>query len=86
LQLRNPQSLAEIGVDKNTTVVFRAPLMSTIEEIGSFLARENASAAVPLPSNGDKLAPVAAVNRASSWSAGPRPAGASGQAGALDEG
>ncbi|MEY9913225.1 regulator of protease activity HflC (stomatin/prohibitin superfamily) [Catenulispora sp. MAP12-49] len=44
LQLRNLQSLVEIGVDKNTTVVFPAPLMSTIGELGSFLAREAASA------------------------------------------
>jgi regulator of protease activity HflC (stomatin/prohibitin superfamily) len=44
LQLRNLQSLVEIGVDKNTTVVFPAPLMSTIGELGSFLARENAAA------------------------------------------
>ena len=59
LQLRNLQSLVEIGVDKNTTVVFPAPLMSTIEELGSFLAREKtaastsampaAPAAVPAP-------------------------------------
>ena len=35
LQLRNLQSLVEIGVDKNTTVVFPAPLMSTIGELGS---------------------------------------------------
>jgi regulator of protease activity HflC (stomatin/prohibitin superfamily) len=49
LQLRNLQSLVEIGVDKNTTVVFPAPLMSTIGELGAFLARENA-AAVPAPS------------------------------------
>jgi regulator of protease activity HflC (stomatin/prohibitin superfamily) len=40
LQLRNLQSLVEIGVDKNTTVVFPAPLMSTIQELGAFLARE----------------------------------------------
>ncbi len=46
LQLRNLQSLVEIGVDKNTTVVFPAPLMSTIGELGTFLARE-ASAATP---------------------------------------
>ncbi|MGI8760805.1 MAG: slipin family protein, partial [Jatrophihabitantaceae bacterium] len=39
LQLRNLQSLVEIGVDKNTTVVFPAPLMTTIAELGSFLAR-----------------------------------------------
>jgi regulator of protease activity HflC (stomatin/prohibitin superfamily) len=48
LQLRNLQSLVEIGVDKNTTVVFPAPLMSTIGELGAFLAREAAaSSAVP---------------------------------------
>ena len=50
LQLRNLQSLVEIGVDKNTTVVFPAPLMSTIEELGSFLAREKAAASsAPVP-------------------------------------
>jgi regulator of protease activity HflC (stomatin/prohibitin superfamily) len=48
LQLRNLQSLVEIGVDKNTTVVFPAPLMSTIQELGAFLARE-AAAAITLP-------------------------------------
>ncbi|MEV7936001.1 slipin family protein [Kitasatospora sp. NPDC088264] len=49
LQLRNLQSLVEIGVDKNTTVVFPAPLMSTIGELGSFLAREKAAAAAGPP-------------------------------------
>jgi regulator of protease activity HflC (stomatin/prohibitin superfamily) len=44
LQLRNLQSLVEIGVDKNTTVVFPAPLMSTIGELGNFIAREAAAA------------------------------------------
>ena len=48
LQLRNLQTLVEIGVDKNTTVVFPAPLMSTIAELGSFLASEQA-AAIPPP-------------------------------------
>jgi regulator of protease activity HflC (stomatin/prohibitin superfamily) len=48
LQLRNLQSLVEIGVDKNTTVVFPAPLMSTIGELSAFLNRE-AAAAVPAP-------------------------------------
>jgi regulator of protease activity HflC (stomatin/prohibitin superfamily) len=42
LQLRNLQTLIELGVDKNTTVVFPAPLMSTISELGAFLARETA--------------------------------------------
>lgn len=52
LQLRNLQSLVEIGVDKNTTVVFPAPLMTTIAELGSFLAREKEAAQgspIPVP-------------------------------------
>ena len=44
LQLRNLQTMVEIGVDKNSTIVFPAPLMSTIGELGAFLARENAAA------------------------------------------
>jgi regulator of protease activity HflC (stomatin/prohibitin superfamily) len=54
LQLRNLQSLVEIGVDKNTTVVFPAPLMSTIQELGAFLAREQSAAttAPAAPTNG----------------------------------
>ena len=64
LQLRNLQSLVEIGVDKNTTVVFPAPLMSTIQELTAFLSRENASATgardavIPQPRNGEVVAPV----------------------------
>src|SRR5918996_1906799 len=38
LQLRNLQTLAEIAVDRNSTVVFPAPLMSTIQELGAFMA------------------------------------------------
>ena len=44
LQLRNLQTLIEIGVDKNTTVVFPGPLMSTIQEMGAFLSRETGAA------------------------------------------
>src|SRR5487761_655306 len=60
LQLRNLQTLVEIGVDKNTTVVFPAPLMSTIQELGAFLTRETmaVSGATPSP------APVAERNGA----------------------
>jgi regulator of protease activity HflC (stomatin/prohibitin superfamily) len=54
LQLRNLQSLVEIGVDKNTTVVFPAPLMSTIAELGSFLASEQAAALRIPPPRSDK--------------------------------
>jgi regulator of protease activity HflC (stomatin/prohibitin superfamily) len=49
LQLRTLQSLVEIGADKNTTVVFPAPLMTTIGELGAFLAREVSSATGPAP-------------------------------------
>jgi hypothetical protein len=62
LQLRNLQSLVEIGVDKNTTVVFPAPLMSTIGELSAFLARETAASVAtqpvvdPVP-NGKTLTP-----------------------------
>lgn len=47
LQLRTLQTLAEIAVDKNSTVVFPAPLMTTITELGNFFAREAAAAARP---------------------------------------
>lgn len=45
LQLRTLQSLVEIGVDKKTTVVFPAPLMGTIEELGGFIDRQKEAAA-----------------------------------------
>jgi regulator of protease activity HflC (stomatin/prohibitin superfamily) len=57
LQLRNLQSMVEIGVDKNTTVVFPAPLMSTIGELGSFLAREASAAASAAPAGAGKHVP-----------------------------
>lgn len=60
LQLRNLQSLVEIGVDKNTTVVFPAPLMTTIAELGAFLARESAAAAGSEPHSSDTEKPVIA--------------------------
>ena len=49
LQLRNLQTMVEIGVDKNSTIMFPAPLMSTIEEIGNFLSRERGAAVTDLP-------------------------------------
>ena len=57
LQLRNLQTLVELGVDKNTTVVFPAPLMSTITELGAFLARETGAATIDHPG----LLPVGAA-------------------------
>src|ERR671919_2267188 len=52
LQLRNLQTLVEIGVDKNSTVVFPSQLMSTIQELGAFLGRETGAVAA-LPHVGD---------------------------------
>lgn len=59
LQLRNLQTLLEIGVEKNTTVVFPAPIMSSIEDITGFLAREQAT--VPArPVRREPVAPMVA--------------------------
>jgi regulator of protease activity HflC (stomatin/prohibitin superfamily) len=63
LQLRNLQTLVEIGVDRNTTVVFPAPLMSTIQELTAFLSRENASKSpevAPVPNGAGAPAEVPA--------------------------
>jgi regulator of protease activity HflC (stomatin/prohibitin superfamily) len=62
LQLRNLQTLAELGVEKNTTVIFPAPMMSAIGEISSFLTREAAAAqphapAGKPPANGAAVGP-----------------------------
>ena len=64
LQLRNLQSLVEIGVDKNTTVVFPAPLMSTIAELGSFIASEKAAASLAPPASSTMPAPLPVSNGA----------------------
>jgi regulator of protease activity HflC (stomatin/prohibitin superfamily) len=61
LQLRNLQSLVEIGVDRNTTVVVPAPLMTTIAELGAFMARETAAATeatAPTPGGAPKVIPI----------------------------
>lgn len=43
LQLRNLQTMAEISIEKNSTIIFPAQFMSTIEDIKKFLAKENIS-------------------------------------------
>ncbi len=63
LQLRNLQTLVEVAVDKNSTVVFPAPLMSTIGELGAFLARESKAAA-------DLPTPPARADSIDQWRAG----------------
>jgi regulator of protease activity HflC (stomatin/prohibitin superfamily) len=69
LQLRNLQSLVEIGVDHNTTVVFPAPLMSTIQELGAFLAREQAAGTTPAAT--PTIPPPTPANSAASASTSP---------------
>jgi regulator of protease activity HflC (stomatin/prohibitin superfamily) len=49
LQLRNLQSLVEIAVDKNSTVVFPSPLMTTIAELGAFIDHETQAAKTHAP-------------------------------------
>ena len=61
LQLRNLQSLVEIGVDKNTTVVFPSPIMTTIAELRSFIAGESAAAAEARSAPADLVKPIAAA-------------------------
>ncbi len=73
LQLRNLQTLVEIGVDKNTTVVFPAPLMSTIQELGTFMSREASAAGAPAPRI---TAPAPNGEAPKVGSAGSRPAAA----------
>lgn len=40
LQLRNLQTMAEISVEKNSTIIFPAQFMGTVNEIQQFLAKE----------------------------------------------
>ena len=49
LQLRNLQTLVEISVDKNSTIVFPAPLMSAVTDLVSFLTRESDTVHVARP-------------------------------------
>ncbi|OBF59650.1 band 7 domain-containing protein [Mycobacterium sp. 852002-53434_SCH5985345] len=60
LQLRNLQTLLELGVEKNTTIVFPAPLMTAIGELTAFLARETDASKSPGESE-EKLARAAAL-------------------------
>jgi hypothetical protein len=68
------QGLVDLGVDKNTTVVFPAPLMSTIGELGTFIARENAAAtAVPLTPAVPPVQPATATGRDAAVARSPLP-------------
>jgi len=41
LQLRNLQTMAEISVEKNSTIIFPAQFMSTLSEIKKFMDSEH---------------------------------------------
>lgn len=41
LQLRNLQVLSEIAVEKNSTIIFPAQFMDTVDSVKNFLAKEN---------------------------------------------
>jgi len=43
LQLRNLQTMAEISIEKNSTIIFPAQLMSTVDDIKKFIAKEQGS-------------------------------------------
>jgi regulator of protease activity HflC (stomatin/prohibitin superfamily) len=43
LQLRNLQTLAEIATEKNSTIIFPAQLMGTVNDIQNFLSSEKAT-------------------------------------------
>ena len=58
---RTRQGRGGIGVDKNPTVVFPAPLTTTSAELGTFLAREAAAAR---PADSSAADPVAAKQTA----------------------
>jgi regulator of protease activity HflC (stomatin/prohibitin superfamily) len=49
LQLRNLQVLAEIAIEKNSTLIFPAPFMDTLRAVQQFLEQEHAAMPPPAP-------------------------------------
>jgi len=41
LQLRNLQTMSEISIEKNSTIIFPAQFMSTVDDIKKFMEKEN---------------------------------------------
>jgi hypothetical protein len=41
LQLRNLQTMAEISVEKNSTIIFPAQFMSTVADVQKFMSQEH---------------------------------------------
>ena len=44
LQLRNLQTMAEISIEKNSTIIFPAQFMSTLSDMKKFIDSESAHA------------------------------------------
>lgn len=49
LQLRNLQTLAEIAVEKNSTIIFTAQFISTLSDMHHFIAKEQTTVSVLNP-------------------------------------
>jgi hypothetical protein len=43
LQLRTLQTMAEISIEKNSTIIFPAQFMTTVQEAISMLSKDSAS-------------------------------------------
>jgi regulator of protease activity HflC (stomatin/prohibitin superfamily) len=43
LQLRNLQTMAEISIEKNSTIIFPAQFMSTVRDVQDFMNKENST-------------------------------------------
>ena len=51
LQLRTLQTMAEISVEKNSTIIFPAQFMTTVQEAFGLLSKESASTSARVPGN-----------------------------------
>ena len=65
IALALPLLLVQLGlmVERNTTISFPAPLMSTVEELGAFLTREKAAAASPVVAHSSNGGAVTGAGR-----------------------
>jgi regulator of protease activity HflC (stomatin/prohibitin superfamily) len=66
LQLRNLQVLAEIAIEKNSTIVFPAQFLDSIRTVSDFVARERLSAPAP-----DETGPRLPLPRSAAGATGP---------------
>jgi hypothetical protein len=60
LQLRTLQTMAEISVEKNSTIIFPAQFMTTVQEAFGLLSKDSASTSARVPGNKIDVRGVAA--------------------------